>query len=416
MNRLFIIGNGFDLAHGLKTKYSDFINDFWKNLELKTRDDLIYLNPQRKMKPLNNEKITNYYSFMTELLESADIPNLEVDRYKDMIKVSGYRTVDLFRFNNEFFKTITLKNGIENWVDIEREYYYQLKKIVKTEREPKESDDSFNSRIREQVLKLNSEFEQIKDLFEQYLKEKIEPCISKNLIKEEIITLFDVVEYKKGQALNNYLEEFPKEDHELLLKENELLKDLYYYNIEEKIINGELGNKTIFLNFNYTRLINEYINCYRHDLYNQIQIHGKIGDKNNKINFGFGDEMDEDYKMIENLDENEFLRNFKSFGYLQNSNYKNLLDFIELGKFQVIIMGHSCGISDRTMLNTIFEHPNCRSIKPFYYQWKDEEGITHDNFTELVQNISRHFNKKKQMREKVINKSLCQPLPQFKKE
>jgi len=25
MNKLIIIGNGFDLAHGLKTKYSDFI-------------------------------------------------------------------------------------------------------------------------------------------------------------------------------------------------------------------------------------------------------------------------------------------------------------------------------------------------------------------------------------------------------
>jgi hypothetical protein len=25
VNKLFIIGNGFDLAHGLKTKYNDFI-------------------------------------------------------------------------------------------------------------------------------------------------------------------------------------------------------------------------------------------------------------------------------------------------------------------------------------------------------------------------------------------------------
>jgi hypothetical protein len=28
MNRLIFIGNGFDLAHGLKTKYADFI--YWK--------------------------------------------------------------------------------------------------------------------------------------------------------------------------------------------------------------------------------------------------------------------------------------------------------------------------------------------------------------------------------------------------
>jgi hypothetical protein len=31
----------------------------------------------------------------------------------------------------------------------------------------------------------------------------------------------------------------------------------------------------------------------------------------------------------------------------------------------------------------------------------------------LTQNISRHFNKKKLMREKIVNKTLCQPLPQI---
>jgi len=32
MNKLILVGNGFDLAHGLPTKYADFIDDFWKNL------------------------------------------------------------------------------------------------------------------------------------------------------------------------------------------------------------------------------------------------------------------------------------------------------------------------------------------------------------------------------------------------
>lgn len=29
MNRIILIGNGFDLAHGLKTKYNDFIDNYW---------------------------------------------------------------------------------------------------------------------------------------------------------------------------------------------------------------------------------------------------------------------------------------------------------------------------------------------------------------------------------------------------
>jgi hypothetical protein len=72
-------------------------------------------------------------------------------------------------------------------------------------------------------------------------------------------------------------------------------------------------------------------------------------------------------------------------------------------------MEHSCGLSDRTLLNTIFEHNNCRSIKVFYHQKKNGT----DNYTEIIQNVSRHFNKKKLMREKIVNKTLCQPLPQI---
>ena len=166
-----------------------------------------------------------------------------------------------------------------------------------------------------------------------------------------------------------------------------------------------------FLNFNYTNTIDLYNYKFENRYYveqKQIQIHGRLGDSTNEINFGFGDEMDNDYKKIENFDDNEFLKYFKSFQYSQNSNYKKLLDYIDSQKFQVYIMGHSCGLSDRTLLNTVFEHKNCRSIKVFYH--KRDDGT--DNYTEIIQNISRHFNKKALMREKIVNKSLCVPLEQ----
>jgi len=31
MNRIVLIGNGFDLAHGLKTSYKNFIDWYWKD-------------------------------------------------------------------------------------------------------------------------------------------------------------------------------------------------------------------------------------------------------------------------------------------------------------------------------------------------------------------------------------------------
>ena len=35
MNRIVLIGNGFDLAHGLKTSYADFIDWYWEQWKLR---------------------------------------------------------------------------------------------------------------------------------------------------------------------------------------------------------------------------------------------------------------------------------------------------------------------------------------------------------------------------------------------
>jgi hypothetical protein len=71
-------------------------------------------------------------------------------------------------------------------------------------------------------------------------------------------------------------------------------------------------------------------------------------------------------------------------------------------------MGHSCGLSDRTLLNTLFEHENCTSIKIFYNpnDIKDYKNKTFE--------ISRHFNNKASMRKKIVSFSNAKEMPQFK--
>ena len=161
----------------------------------------------------------------------------------------------------------------------------------------------------------------------------------------------------------------------------------------------------LLLNFNYTNTAELYSKNFRTNF-----IHGKLADPKSII-FGYGDEMDEKYKMLRELNDNEYLRNIKSIKYLEAENYRNLLAYIESAPYQIYIMGHSCGNSDRTLLNTLFEHPNCVSIKPFYYL-KDNGN---DNYLDIVQNISRNFTDMKQMRNKVVNKTYCEPLPQANK-
>jgi hypothetical protein len=131
-------------------------------------------------------------------------------------------------------------------------------------------------------------------------------------------------------------------------------------------------------------------------------------DNPDSVIFGYGDELDNKYQEISSLNNNELLKNIKSIRYLEDVNYRNVLEFVESAPFQIYIMGHSCGTSDRTLLNTLFEHPNCVSIKPFYYQ--NDEG--QDNYIEIVQNISRNFSNAQKMRDRVVNKTFCQPLPQ----
>ncbi len=70
---------------------------------------------------------------------------------------------------------------------------------------------------------------------------------------------------------------------------------------------------------------------------------------------------------IKEIGDNAYLANIKSILYSESRRYRELLDTMEQAPYQVCIMGHSCGISDRTLLNTLLTHHNCISIKPYYY-------------------------------------------------
>lgn len=293
---------------------------------------------------------------------------------------------------------------ISNWVDIENEYYKVLLSLVKGDNVYRNIGD---------IEQLNIEFQQIKDLLKFYLHSNIDECYNFNSNAQsnnEIVNFFEY-NYKalRIDNKNKYFLEFPNSQRRNLIEFDVLFEPTI---IPQSNQNNLFEN--LFLDFNYTSTVRSYVetlnkkNSISFGYSYHIQIHGNLVDIDNKMNFGFGDEMDDNYKLIENAGDNNYLENIKSFMYQNNSNYRNLLNWIDTNNFQVFIMGHSCGLSDRTLLNTIFEHSNCKSIKIFYYQ-KDNGN---DNFREISMNISRHFNKKTLMREKLVDKSLSKPLPQ----
>ncbi|AWH84261.1 hypothetical protein HYN59_03645 [Flavobacterium album] len=396
MNRLVIIGNGFDLAHGLPTGYCDFLNYYWRNVidALKQKGDSKRLYEDDLISVIINLSSMHHSSIYNALEEVNSFKSL-MDFFDDYKYKDGYENF-LYRidFKCQFLKNICEKQSIQNWVDIENEYYFLLKECLK---------DNNNTRVKE----LNQEFDRVKCLLENYLYDEVASKFdySEDSNISQFTNIFDL--YNRLRHKDKFLEEFGYNVQEQIKE---------YLNAKGTIlINKENKEKNLFLNFNYTPTADiyaTYMNASWRDDYGQsevIQIHGKLKDIKNPINFGFGDEMDDDYKTIEKKDDNEYLKNIKSFQYLQNSNYKKMLNFVESNPFQVYIMGHSCGLSDRILLNRIFEHRNCLSIKVFYYKNGNK-----DNYTELIQNISRHFNQKEMMRERIVNKTLCEPLPQTK--
>ena len=194
-----------------------------------------------------------------------------------------------------------------------------------------------------------------------------------------------------------YLNEFRKgHDYNDSLVHTYLLANKY----PEELL---LPNVIMLLNFNYTNTANLYLPIAKPG-FAINHIHGELS-KPNSIIFGYGDELDENYSKISNLNDNEYLKNFKSIKYLESDRYRKALQFMDVAPYQVFIMGHSCGNSDRTFLNTLFEHKNCVSIKPYYHKRKDGK----DNYLDIVQNISRNFTDMKLMRDRVVNKTFCEP-------
>ncbi|GAA4448798.1 hypothetical protein GCM10023092_01940 [Rurimicrobium arvi] len=296
-------------------------------------------------------------------------------------------------FLNYFFLTLCREQALENWVDFEIAYYRKLKALARDAKSPEKN-------IATRIRILNRDVEAILFEFSEYLRRIIpEGNIANNI--SAMCKLFDNPYLDESQE-GNFLREFSA-------------KNLRKHNIrrEESLHNMpcQAFRDTLILNFNYTPTVKTYL--HRSDYANVVHIHGDIYDSNNTPILGFGDENDDDYKLLENLNNNDFLKLIKSVHYPRSANYKKLFDFIDSDAFQVQLMGHSCALSDRTLLQSIFEHDNCASVKIFYH--KKQRPLPNedaDDFSFLVRNISRHFSDKKMMRDKLVNKEYCSILPQ----
>lgn len=381
MNRLVIIGNGFDMAHGLKTSYKDFINWYWDrrvdafvgNITKVSADSLCKLT----IKDNPNLSCWNVFAFDNSYFKDIR-GNRTCSGYEVITELQKYP--DTFSVDTTpFWGTIIQSIETKGWVDIENDYYQLLKKCTET------TDCGYT----------------VKELNEQlaYLQKKLVEYLSTIDVPETIGTINSAIRE------NICIEDLSIEGKALAKTMGVIEYDTNSFDdnryMDERF-SGMPPERTMLLCFNYTGTVKEY-EQYGGLILNYI--HGELEHPEHII-FGYGDELDKDYQGILDKQDNELLKNVKSVKYLETRNYHKMLDFLMAAPFQVLIMGHSCGNSDRTLLNTVFEHENCVSIKPFYHKWEDGS----DNYLELVQNISRNFTNMKLFRDRVVNKEQCKTM------
>ncbi len=86
MNRLVIVGNGFDIAHGLKTRYEDFLYDYLILALKEFERNGIYEDSFLKFNFLNHLRfsdglLSSKLNTLSDLLKSFDI---NFTRYEDV--------------------------------------------------------------------------------------------------------------------------------------------------------------------------------------------------------------------------------------------------------------------------------------------------------------------------------------------
>lgn len=449
MNRIVLIGNGFDIAHGLKTRYEDFLIWYIKQ----KLDNLICQNRTQNKDCLCT--ISRQESISLYPTDSPFIPRKNFEDLCSSHNLSKYIEIENFCKNSlgidfykePFFQNITNSVATKGWVDIENEYYRLLIEysIKNNSDKSYEKIEELNKQLQFLQAKLieylkcididkNTKIDKIKKIIyapiiqaeiankSNALVEKyLESCFTEalNLQSQEPLSSLTLpyTKYKFSDHLTKKLTEYEniateeelsnwKRKPDIILEEFNHTQRFNKERLELSPLFG-LPDQVMLLSFNYTTTA---LNYKEGGICKVNYIHGELNNLDNSIIFGYGDELDKYFKELKEYDNNKCLDNVKSIKYLETDNYKNILEFIESGLFQIYIMGHSCGNSDRTLLNTLFEHENCISIKPYYYQ--KDDGT--DNYTELIQNISRNFTDMKLMRDRVVNKTYCKPLPQSK--
>ena len=366
-NNILIIGNGFDLHHGLPTRYTDFLvlvkewNSFYNSIPKKENYEVGYAT---EADPKPDIPVPANGRLAVGTIERFKALN---PKYYDLAKIHELNRIIKSNYWIKYF----LNSGYEkdNWIDFELE-------------------------IESVVLNVKTYFDKLPTLNGQ----KIDLCMNsdiKNVIaifSEQIEGLYlspihklslDDVRPTKIAKMKEHIINNMKNHLDMLI--NAL--DIYFNEFVNKFecIKCSPAISHIYdakvLSFNYTSFISKYPNI------KQVHfVHGKLSrfsdDNNSNIVLGINDER---------VNDNDYLYFFKYFQRIQKrtgTDYKAWLQeqaVITGTQTIVYVFGHSLDANDKSVLSYFFENEMVDKIAIFY--------ISQSAYEQQVINLIKMFGK-----------------------
>lgn len=364
INRIILVGNGFDRSLNIPTSYSHFLD--W--LMSRTLANLLRYPPKPYQDDQHRYKIEDeIFDISINKATFKWVESLTLNDFNYNEFINEKRRVEV---ENLFYMQIIPKHSLieklfdfyikNSWVNVEELYFHELLKT-----KPKD------------VLRLNEYFDLIKSKLVQYL------------------TGLDF-KHDNSSTFHKYRKHF--------------FGNVIKYNSSNKSYedSNDLPEWCYFVNFNYTPYLSKLLAHNTLGLGRKTTINNIHGEMNvSPIIFGYGNETGDDYLSLERQSD-EYLENIKSTHYFNSTHYRDLETQLNR-PYEVYIYGLSCGLSDNILLKTLMQKSNCMQIRIFYKQSKNNR----DNFRNILMNISRSLEDKEDMRSKIISKQSSDIIPQF---
>ncbi|WP_259749200.1 bacteriophage abortive infection AbiH family protein [Lactococcus lactis] len=357
LKQLIVLGNGFDLACGLKSTYYDFFDYIYGQQIVNTKSNNFWYDIFKNYK---QESIENWADIEEQIL--IQLKNIEY-LYNEKILIEGRGNSETISLAESEHKEKNIPNNIYVTLEFLLPYFVKVRSEKTTQNNLKKQLLILENDFKKYLLSITKDSSDFETYYKYYMKSKvlnkyIQLCNSSESHNSDLVSKLE------NTTIFNHSPQLKKFDETL----SEIYKDK---NSDENLI----------LTFNYTKVS---------DVENIRNIHGDLD--NGNIIFGI------DYDKLNNNFKKAPIEFSKSYRVLENglTSTFDISSDIDIIK----IYGHGLGKADYSYYQSIFDSIDLYHGKTkVMFFWSDYEGKEkeqiHKNFVKVLQillkNMEQHF-------------------------